>query len=345
MTTFSELQSNPRLKKIFDDRIQVVRLIREWFWGQDFLEVNTMAGVASADQEPHLSPIAVTYHDEANQARPYFLQTSPEYAMKKLLAAGYEKIFQICPCWRDYEESGRTHNTEFTMIEWYRAPGKYEQVMEDIEKLFQFVGEKMKKKIVEFDGVATNIALPFERVPVRDLWQKYVEVNLDEYLDVNKLRELVVDLGYTASASDDFNDLFYKIFLNKIERHLGGERATIVSEYPIQMAALARPCAHDSRYSERFELYVCGLELANAFGELTDSEAQARRFEAEKIERIRAGKVSIPIDKELINALKSLSSASGIALGVDRMAMLFSGAKNINEVMFGTVRDQIDIRN
>jgi len=337
MSTFSELQSNPRLKEIFDTRIQIVRLIREYFWSQNFEEVNTSAAVRCADQEPHLSPIAVEFHDEQGKANQFFLQTSPEYAMKKLLAAGYDKIFQICPCWRDYEESGHTHNTEFTMIEWYRKPGDYFQIMDDIEKLFKFVADDFK--IVKL--LNCHIVSDWERVSIKDLWQKYVGVNLDDYLETDKMAKLVKELGYQVGDSDDFNDLFYKIFLNKIERNLGVERPTIVYNYPIQMAALARPCASDARYAERFEVYINGLELANAFGELTDSEAQTKRFEEEAKERARLGKNTIPIDKELINALKSIPTAAGIALGVDRMIMLFTGAKSINEVIFGTAKDQV----
>jgi len=342
MSTVSDLQSNPRLKEIFDKRIQIVRLIREYFWSQGFAEVNTPAAVACADQEPHLSPIPVTFHDERGAGSQFFLQTSPEYAMKKLLAAGYEEIFQICPCWRDYEESGHTHNTEFTMIEWYRSPGGYKEIMDDIEKLFKFIGEKLSKKVAEYNGKKVDIFGQWERASVKELWQKYVGANLDEYLDAEKMGNLAKDLGYTVDASDDFNDLFYKIFLNKIEAHLGMERPTIVYDYPVQMAALARPCPTDPRYAERFEVYIGGLELANAFGELTDSEAQAARFTAEAQERARLGKNAIPIDKELVNALKSIPTAAGIALGVDRMVMLFTGAKNINEAMFNTVKDQAE---
>jgi len=337
VSTFIELQSNPRLKKMFDTRIQIIRLIREYFWGCDFKEVTTPATVVCADQEPHLNPIAVSFHDERGAASQFFLQTSPEYAMKKLLGAGYDKIFQICPCWRDYEESGHTHNVEFTMIEWYRRPGDYQEIMTDIEQLFKFVAEKLK--IVKL--LNCRIVSEWERISIKELWQKHVGVNLDDYLDVEKMSGLVRGLGYQVNADDDFNDLFYKIFLNKIERSLGMEKPVVVFDYPIQMAALARPCAHDARYAERFEVYINGLELANAFGELTDSVAQAKRFEEERQERIRLSKSAIPIDKELISALESIPMAAGIALGVDRMVMVFTEAKNINEVIFGTVKDQI----
>lgn len=322
---------------MFDTRIQIIRLIREYFWGCDFKEVTTPATVVCADQEPHLNPIAVSFHDERGAASQFFLQTSPEYAMKKLLGAGYDKIFQICPCWRDYEESGHTHNVEFTMIEWYRRPGDYQEIMTDIEQLFKFVAEKLK--IVKL--LNCRIVSEWERISIKELWQKHVGVNLDDYLDVEKMSGLVRGLGYQVNADDDFNDLFYKIFLNKIERSLGMEKPVVVFDYPIQMAALARPCAHDARYAERFEVYINGLELANAFGELTDSVAQAKRFEEERQERIRLSKSAIPIDKELISALESIPMAAGIALGVDRMVMVFTEAKNINEVIFGTVKDQI----
>lgn len=342
MANFRDLQSNPRLKKIFDDRVATARAIRDFFWSRGFDEVNTPAMVRCADQEPHLSPVPVTAHDERGEARQFFLHTSPEYGMKKLLAAGYEMIFQICSVWRDYEESGFTHNTEFTMIEWYRAPGQLAQIMDDIEELFKFAAGRIGRASVEFDGKRCDLATTWERVSVRDLFARHVGVELNDFLTLEKLQKLCADLGYTVSDTDDFNDTFYKIFLNRIERHLGVDRPTIVYGYPIQMAALARPMTDDARYSERFELYICGLELANAFGELTDAEEQYHRFEAEQKERTAHGKIPIPIDTDLVDALKSIPTAAGIALGVDRMAMLLSGARNIGEAMFDTIQDQLN---
>ncbi|OGH84192.1 MAG: EF-P lysine aminoacylase GenX [Candidatus Magasanikbacteria bacterium RIFOXYA2_FULL_44_8] len=339
---WKELKDNPRLKNVFDQRAVIVRLTREFFWSQNFIETETSTAVKAPDQEPHLDPIMTKFHDENKRETVWYLQTSPEFAMKKLLGAGYEKIFQICKCFRDEEESGVTHNPEFTMIEWYRTPGAYEEIMTDTENLFKYIAEKTGVSLAKYNGCEIDMTKKWERVRVKDLWQKYIGVNLDDYLDEKKMAELVRERGYQVNEGDDFNDLFHKIFLNEIEPHIGKNNPTIVYEYPAQLAALARLCPADARYAERFELYICGLEIANCFGELTDGEAQLKRFEHEQGERVRLGKSAMPIDKELINALKCLPNAAGVALGMDRMIMLFTGARNINEVIFQTVKDQLE---
>lgn len=339
---WNELKDNPRAREVFQKRAEMIRLVREWFWSRTFTETTTPAAIKSPDQEPHLSPVPVIVRTETNAAMALYLQTSPEYSMKKLLGAGWGKIFQICQCWRDGEESGGVHNPEFTMLEWYRAPGQYEEIMDDVENLFKFIGEKMGVKQLSHKNTAVAVDGHWERVCLKDLWKKYTGADLDECLTAEKMTELSRILALPAAPGDDFTDLFYRIFLNRIEPNLGAERPTIVYEYPAQMAALARLCPHDRRYAERFEVYIAGLELANAFGELTDASEQKARFEEEKIARQRLGKSALPIDNELVDALKFIPSAAGIALGMDRMAMLFTGARDISEVIFETVKDQID---
>lgn len=143
MSTWRELKTNPRLKELYEKRTAIIRLIREFFWREGFVETDTAIAVALPGQEPELSPVPVTLHDEKGAGRKFYLQTSPEFAMKKLLAAGFEKIFQICKCFRDFESFGGLHNPEFTMIEWYRARATYLDIMDDTENLFKFVAEKM----------------------------------------------------------------------------------------------------------------------------------------------------------------------------------------------------------
>ncbi len=339
---WNELKDNPKTKIMFDQRHQIIRLTREWFWAQGFVETATPIAVVAPDQEPHLSPILAEFHDERRQSSKFYLRTSPEYSLKKLLAAGYEKIFEIGACFRDYEESGDTHNHEFTMLEWYRAPGAYEEIMDDLENLFKFIGKQLGLKNLNYKNIEVSWDNAWERISMKDLWQKYVQVNLDEYLEKEKIIALARSLGYQAEAEENYEDVFYKIFLNKIEPHLGHNQPTIVYEYPAKMAALARVCPRRPGYAERFELYVAGLEVANAFGELTDSSEQLQRFETEKAIRENVGKSVLPIDNELVFALKSITTASGIALGVDRMVMLFAGARDIDKVIFQTVQNQLE---
>jgi lysyl-tRNA synthetase class 2 len=270
-----------------------------------------------------------------------YLTTSPEFSLKKLLAAGFTRVFFITKCFRDFEEFGHTHNTEFTMIEWYRAPGTYQQIMDDTEELFQFVGKNLDTSEVIFNDRKIPIMKSWERITMKELWQKYVGVNLDEYLEIEKLKNLVSELGYQVDETDLYEDLFFKIFLNKIESQLGMERPVFVYEYPRQLCSLSNICSHDTRYAERFELYVGGLEVANAFGELTDAVEQKKRLTEDRELRQKLGKENWEVDEDFIRALTSgIPTAGGIALGIDRMVVLFTGAHDINEVIYGSIADQ-----
>ncbi|MBI2038128.1 MAG: EF-P lysine aminoacylase GenX [Candidatus Magasanikbacteria bacterium] len=341
MSNWSELKNNPRLKKIYNTRIEIIKLIREFFWSQNFVETDTPIAVKLASQEPYLNPLPITIHDPYGKAENFYLRTSPEYSLKKLLAAGYEKIFEIGKCFRDYESFGGNHNTEFTMLEWYRAPGTYQEIMDDTENLFRFIGEKLNVNSLTYKDKTVSISAAWDRLSVKEVWQQFIGVNLDNYLETDKLAELAQSKGCTVSKEDAYEDIFYKIFLNEIEPHLGVAKPVFIYDYPVQMTSLSRLCEYDNRYAERFELYMGGLEVANAFGELTDATEQEKKLEEDKEKRKQLGKPVWPVDKDFIAALKSgMAPAGGIALGVDRMVGLFTGAKDINEVIFQSVNDQ-----
>jgi len=342
MSTWQEIKDNTRLKNIYDDRIEIIKLIRQYFWSQNFVETDTPVAVRYPGQEPYLNPVPVNIHDPDGKEEKFYLHTSPEFAMKKLLAAGYGKIFQITKCFRDYEEFGGLHNTEFTMIEWYRSPGNFMEIMDDTEQLFKFVAEKFSTDSVEYKGNKISINRFWHKMTMKEVWKNFLNVELDDYLEIGSLKKLVIEHGYQADDNDAYEDLFYKIFLNKIEPFLGLESPVFIYNYPACMASLSRLCEGDSRYAERFELYAGGLELANAFGELTDAEEQKIRLEEDREHRKQLGKEVFPVDSSFIDALKSgISEAGGIALGVDRMVLLFTGAKDINEVIFQSINDQI----
>jgi lysyl-tRNA synthetase class 2 len=343
---WSEIKNNPRLKNNFETRIEIIKLIREFFWSQNFLETETPIAARLPGQEPYLNPIPVIFHEPDGAETRMYLQTSPEFALKKILAAGYEKFFQICKSFRDYEQFGGNHNTEFTMIEWYRAPGTLKDIMDDTEKLFKYVAEKLGISEVEYKDKKVNVTGEWERMSMREVWKKYVGVELNDYLTSEKMAELVRARGLTAENGEPFEDLFFKIFLNEIESKLGMEKPIMIYDYPEQMCSLSRLSKNDPRYAERFELYIGGLELANAFGELTDAVEQEKRLEADKAKRAQLGKETWPVDPDFINAIKQIGDANfpsvgGTALGIDRMVMLFIGAKDINEVIFQAVGDQI----
>ncbi len=341
MSNWQELKNNPRLKKIFEEKILITRLIREFFWSEGFVEPETPTALKLPGQEPYLNPVPVVLHGPRGEEYTFRLQTSPEFAMKKLLAAGWNKIFQICKCFRDYEDFGGRHNTEFTMIEWYRAPGDFFQIMDDTEKLFKFVGKKLGKEKIKYNGFIIDFMSDWERITLKELWKKYIGINLDDYLTAEKMRELAKERGYQVAANEAYEDAFYKIFLNEIENKLGTSKPVFIYDYPTQMASLSR-CCEDKRYAERFELYIGGLELANAFGELTNSDEQKARLESDREHRQMMGRPTWPVDPDFIAALQAgIPPAGGIALGVDRMVLLFTEARDLNEVIFQSIKDQL----
>ena len=319
-------------KRHLELRAQVIRLIREFFWSQDFLEMETPLLLQLPGQEPHLNPMRVSLHNERGEEFVGYLHTSPEYTLKKMLAAGFEKIFYVCKVFRDRESFGGTHNPEFTMIEWYRGNADMFAIMDDCELLIPYIQEQLQKH-ANYEKYEITKYEKFERLHMREAWQNYAGVNLDEHLEREKIFELCVKKGYTPNPREPYEDLFYRIFLNEIEPHLGKERPTIVHHYPKPMAALCKMSETDPNYAERFELYIDGLELANAFGELTDKKEQLRRLEADQAQRQALGKEVFDIDKEFVEAVGQMPPSGGIALGIDRLVQLFTGCQNIDDVL------------
>ena len=351
MSNWKDLKNNYRLMEIYQQRIEIIKLIREFFWSKNFKEVDTPIAVKYPGQEPYLSSISVLFNSPDYREEKLYLQTSPELAMKKLLGANLGNIFQICKCFRDYENWGGMHNTEFTMIEWYCSPGKLENIMDDTEELFKYVAQKInfknKKKL--------DIYTKWDRISMKDLWKVYIGVNLDNYVcsvipgkagiqsyATEKLRVLCESLGFKVTRNDTYEDLFFQIFLNKIEPFLGKVKPMFVYDYPACMCSLSELCENDNRYAKRTELYIDGMELANAFGELIDADEQKKRLEEDRSKRQQLGKEIYDVDSDFINALKEIKqSTAGIALGVDRMVLLLTSANDLNEVIFQSVDDQI----
>jgi lysyl-tRNA synthetase class 2 len=213
------------------------------------------------------------------------------------------------------------------MIEWYRANKDFYAIMDDVEGLFSFLGEKVENSKWKIEN------RNFERLHMRDAWKKYAGVNLDEYLEREDLLTLCENKGYKPQKDESYEDLFFRIFLNEIEPHLGKDKPTILHHYPACMAALSRLSPVEPKYAERFEVYVGGLELANCFSELIDPVEQLKRLQSEQAERKNLGKAVYEIDLEFVEALKTMPPSAGIALGVDRLVQLFTGCKNINDVL------------
>jgi lysyl-tRNA synthetase class 2 len=279
-------------------------------------------------------------HD--GSAVPLYLHTSPEFACKKLLAAGETRITCFAHVYRN-RERGPLHHPEFTMLEWYRVGQSYETLMQDCADLLVLAAQIAGTSRFAFNGKFVDPFATPERISVADAFTRYAGIDLlatiqpDGATDREALARQMRAKDLRVAEDDTWADLFSRIIVDKVEPNLGLDRATILDRYPVAEAALARPCSDDARVAERFELYACGVELANAFGELTDAEEQRRRFEAEMAEKQRVYGETYPLDEDFLDALATMPQASGIALGFDRLVMLATGALRIDQVIWAPV--------
>jgi elongation factor P--(R)-beta-lysine ligase len=319
-------------------RGRVVEAIRTFFRSRDFVEVDTPALQRSPGLEPHLQAFGTVLAEPGEGERPMFLHTSPEFAMKKLLVAGLPRIFQLAHCFRNGER-GPTHHPEFTMLEWYRAGAGYRDLMADCQGLLRAADERFSWR-----GRSADPKAPWQYLSVAQAFARFCGIDLlatapdPAAPSLALLAAAARPTGIAPHEGDDWEDLFFRILLERIEPNLGIGAPTILYDYPISMAALARPKPEDPRLAERFELYVCGLELANGFGELTDAATQRRRFLADQAKRRARYGDAYPIDEDFLAALAhGMPESAGIALGVDRLVMLASGAGSIEDVLWAPV--------
>ena len=312
-------------------RAALLRRMRDWFDGQGFVEVETPALQVAAGMEVHVAPFKTALHEPDGRSRALRLHSSPEFAMKKLLTAGEPRLFQFARVFRNSERSA-THHPEFTLLEWYRAGAGWRDLIPDCEALLALAGPELR-----WNGRRVPAAPPFERLSVAAAFQQ--RLGLDVLAaDTARLAAVCRAEGLEPGTGDGWEDLFFRLFLNRIEPHLGLARPTVLHGWPARMAALARIDPADARVAERFEVYAGGLELANAFGELTDAAEQRRRFEAAARERRALHGDDLPLDEDFLSALEhGMPSSAGIALGFDRLAMLATGADRIEDVLWAPV--------
>ncbi|MDI6726307.1 MAG: EF-P lysine aminoacylase EpmA [Smithellaceae bacterium] len=284
-------------------RARLIQAVRSFFSLQGYLEVETPLRIPAPLPEVHIDAIP---------SGDWFLQTSPEVCMKRLLGAGYDRIFQIAKCFRAGER-GSLHLPEFTMLEWYRLDADYTRLMEECEDLVLFIADELDYgEAIPWRGGTISLAKPWTRLSLREAFLRYAAISVEE-----------------AMA----RDLFEETLVSSLEPHLGREKPAILYDYPLALGALAKAKGDDPSLVERFELYLGGLEIANAFSELTDVEEQRRRFDRENHYRKLQGKKVYPPAEPFLQSLGRIKSAAGIALGIDRLVMLFADVETIDQVV------------
>ncbi|MGV6875135.1 EF-P lysine aminoacylase EpmA [Pseudochelatococcus sp. B33] len=325
-------------------RQRITAALRAFFEERDFIEVETPALQRSPGNEAHLHAFLTHFIGADGTAHPLYLHTSPEFACKKLMAAGESRIVNVARVYRNRERSP-LHHPEFTLVEWYRAHAPYEALMDDCAAILRVAAQTAGVTELRFRGIAADPAAVPERITVTDAFRHFAGIDLlatipddpDAPPDRDALARAAADIGVRIVADDTWSDVFSHVLNQRIEPHLGHGRATILDAYPAHEAALARRQSADPRLSERFELFVCGVELANGFGELTDADEQRRRFVLEMDEKQRVYGERYPLDEALLTLLPAMPPTSGIALGLDRLVMLATDAARIEDVLWAPV--------
>ena len=335
--------SHARRAAFLQRRGAILARVRGFFAAEGFTEVETPALVVSPGMEPHLKPFATELAEPDGSTSRFYLHTSPEFAMKKLLAAGERRIWQLARVFRNAERSA-THHPEFSMLEWYRAGATWRDLVADCRALLTAALEAAGRPALGWAGRDSDPRRPWQIISVEDAFRTYAGIDLlatapdPENPDLDRLARAAERIGMAPHDGDRWEDLFFRIMLERIEPELGHPAPTVLHDYPLSLAALARPSPSDPRVAERFELYVAGLELANAFGELTDATLQAERFarDAELREQLYGSRV--PVDPDFLAALAhGLPESAGIALGFDRLVMVATGAEHIEQVLWAPV--------
>ena len=296
-------------REALQTRAAMIRAIRRFFTDRDYLEVETPTRIPGPAPEANIDAIP---------SDGWYLHTSPELCMKRLLAAGYPRLFQITRCFRG-EERGSRHMTEFTLLEWYESGIDYRRMMELCEEMIVSVAQDLgHEEDITYRGRRIAMGRPWERLSVREAFNRYTSVSMEEALGQGCFDEIMVE---------------------EIEPNIGTEGPVFLYDYPVALGALARTKKTDPRVAERFELYMGGLELANAFSELTDAAEQRSRFEEEMKNRRASGRTAYPMPEKFLAALPAMPESAGIALGVDRLAMIFADKKSIDDVVTFTPED------
>jgi lysyl-tRNA synthetase class 2 len=312
------------MKILLQRREKIIDLIRFYFKKKGFLEVETPLLVST----PDTCPFNEVFETSPVYGKRAFLTPSPEFFMKKLLCQGPGNIFQISKAFRWTKETSPLHNPEFTILEWYRVKADYQDIMTDCENLISFLAKNLRFSKVD-------LSLPWLRVSLKDAFKKYAQIDLEAFLDIKQARKICTHRGYQVAKNTTWEALYHQVFLNEVEPKLTkNPEPFFLYDYPYPLASLAKLKKDNPLFAERFELYLGGLEIANAYSELTDWQEQEKRLKADIQERRKRKMKAFDYDREFISLLKKgMPETAGIALGVDRLIMFFNQASTIDEVL------------
>jgi elongation factor P--(R)-beta-lysine ligase len=325
-----------RKRPFLEKRMKLIKAIRAHFDDQGFWEVETPILQVSPVMDTHILALKTDLKGVDKQYdKTLYLHTSPEFAMKKLMVAGISDLYQICHVFRNADHS-RLHSREFTMIEWYRAGADYRKIMQDCMDLLRRCAQAVEIKTYTHRDKSCDPFRDWQVISVAEAFDHYAGIDLIKWLeDRDGFRAAISAKGIHTAEDDRWDDLFFRVMGEKIEPHLGMAFPCVLYDYPVSMASLSRPKPEDPRFAERFELYVCGIEVANAFGELTDAKIQRDRFREELAFKEQIYGERYPVDEDFIAALEyGLPESSGIALGIDRLAMLAAGVGELEDVFW-----------
>lgn len=349
MKTFQKLKQNPELWRQYWVREQVIDAIRSFFKSRGFHEAEVPLLLPTPSTEPFLEVFKTELKDDQGHRWDGFLPSSPEFALKKLLSAGSGSVFTITKSFRNGEGRSSRHNPEFTILEWYHTPGDYMTVATDFEQLMIYILDSLRSlrhgsgevstPVLMYQGKEYSLKAPWERISVAEAFEKYAGIGVETMLDDVKLKEAGKRKGYQVGEETTWEEIWNQIIANEIEPKLGVSRPTILYDFPVSQAALARK-AKDTRFAERWEVYLAGYELGNCFSELTDWREQEARCKADLLERKKLGKTEYGMDTDFIEALKlGMPETGGIAVGVDRLVALFADTPSIADTLFFPVEE------
>jgi lysyl-tRNA synthetase class 2 len=347
MQSFRKLKENPDLWPQYLVRERVIDAIRAYFKSHGFHEVEVPLLLPTPSTEPFLEVFKTELKDDHGNRWDAFLPSSPEFALKKLLAAGSGSNFTITKSFRNGEGRSSRHNPEFTILEWYTVDGDYWTVAEQFQELMiailetvQSDSQRISESEITYQGKKYSLSTPWERISVAEAFRTYAGIDTETMLDEDRLKKAGMSKGYDITQETTWEQIWNQIIANEIEPRLGQKGPTILYDYPLSQAALSKKKDDDPRFAERFEVFLAGMELGNCFTELTDWHEQEARCLADLAERRRLGKTEYPMDTDFIDALKlGMPPTGGIAVGVDRLVALFADVPTIADTLFFPVEE------